>query len=92
MNRQQAITEGAKALKRFIGLSSKFNRGELEDFAISVIDAIGYPVEGEPPPDSERIYPCIYCNTMRTKAEGGTTFTVCDECWGKHHKPNANQT
>jgi hypothetical protein len=31
----------------------------------------------------ENLYPCITpgCKTMRTKAEGGTTFTVCDECW-----------
>ena len=31
--------------------------------------------------DDERIYPCIECGKMRSKAEGGTTFTVCDECW-----------
>lgn len=32
-----------------------------------------------------RIYPCIYpgCKVMRTKEEGGTTFTVCDKHWGK---------
>lgn len=28
-----------------------------------------------------RIYPCMRCGTLRSKAEGGTTFTVCDECW-----------
>jgi hypothetical protein len=28
-----------------------------------------------------RIYPCERCGTMRSEAEGGTTFTVCDECW-----------
>lgn len=27
------------------------------------------------------IYPCSRCGTMRTKEEGGTTFTVCDACW-----------
>lgn len=32
-----------------------------------------------------RIYPCADCGTLRTKAEGGTTFTVCDACWDKHH-------
>ncbi len=31
--------------------------------------------------DTGRIYPCAKCGTMRTKAEGGTTFTVCDDCW-----------
>ena len=30
-----------------------------------------------------RIYPCADCGKMRTKEEGGTTFTVCDECWDK---------
>lgn len=29
----------------------------------------------------ERIYPCARCGVMRSKAEGGTVFTVCDECW-----------
>jgi hypothetical protein len=33
--------------------------------------------------DNERIYPCDDCGKMRTKAEGGTVFTVCDECWDK---------
>ena len=29
------------------------------------------------------LYPCADCGALRTKAEGGTTFTVCDECWEK---------
>lgn len=33
----------------------------------------------------EKQYPCIDCGKLRTKAEGGTTFTVCDECWDKKH-------
>lgn len=33
----------------------------------------------------DRIYPCDDCGAMRTKAEGGTVFTVCDKCWDKHH-------
>jgi hypothetical protein len=34
--------------------------------------------------DSKQIeptYPCQRCGKPRTKAQGGTTFTVCDECW-----------
>lgn len=31
-----------------------------------------------------QIYPCADCGKMRSKAQGGTTFTVCDECWDKH--------
>jgi hypothetical protein len=27
------------------------------------------------------VYPCARCGKPRTKAEGGTTFTVCDACW-----------
>jgi hypothetical protein len=33
----------------------------------------------------ELTYPCANCGTLRTKAEGGTTFTVCDSCWDKAH-------
>ncbi len=31
--------------------------------------------------DAEDLYPCADddCDVMRTKAEGGTVFTVCDE-------------
>jgi len=32
------------------------------------------------------LYPCADCGKLRTKAEGGTTFTVCEECWDKHYK------
>ena len=38
-------------------------------------------------PKEERIYPCSMCGKLRSKDEGGTTFTVCDECWEKIHKP-----
>jgi len=41
------------------------------------------------PPPSPReegpLYPCVDCGKLRTKAEGGTTFTVCDSCWDKKH-------
>jgi hypothetical protein len=26
-------------------------------------------------------FPCVKCGKLRTKAQGGTTFTVCDRCW-----------
>lgn len=31
----------------------------------------------------DRVYPCAHpgCKVMRTKTEGGTTFTVCDIHW-----------
>lgn len=28
-------------------------------------------------------YPCEDCGKVRSRAEGGTTFTVCDDCWDK---------
>ena len=34
----------------------------------------------------EQQYPCADCGKLRTKAEGGTTFTVCDKCWDKKYK------
>lgn len=30
-----------------------------------------------------KIYPCIECGVMRTASEGGTTFTICDDCWDR---------
>lgn len=41
---------------------------------------------------SEQTYPCAECGTLRTKAEGGTTFTVCDECWEKSHPAEEKRT
>jgi hypothetical protein len=32
-------------------------------------------------PIEEQKYPCAHCGTMRTRAEGRTTFTVCKDCW-----------
>jgi len=42
--------------------------------------------------DNERIYPCVKCGKMRTKAEGGTTFSLCEECWDEAYptKPADN--
>jgi len=39
----------------------------------------------EPIDDNEEVYPCDDCGKLRSKNQGGTTFTVCDECWDKHH-------
>lgn len=36
----------------------------------------------EEPPDA--LYACDDCGKPRTKAQGGTVFTVCDECWDRH--------
>jgi len=44
----------------------------------------------KPPNGDDRVYPCDECGKMRSKNEGGTTFTVCDECWDRLH-PNSNE-
>ena len=36
-----------------------------------------------PRDDDDRVYPCMTCKKLRSKNEGGTTFTVCDKCWDK---------
>jgi uncharacterized Zn finger protein (UPF0148 family) len=41
------------------------------------------PVAGAPEPIVDA-YPCDRCGTVRTRAEGGRIFTVCDACWGVH--------
>lgn len=40
------------------------------------------------PKKREPLYPCAVpgCKVMRTKAEGGTTFTVCDKHWDEAMK------
>lgn len=38
------------------------------------------------PKEEIKTYPCKDCGKLRTKEEGGTTFTVCDECWDKKYK------
>lgn len=35
----------------------------------------------------EPLYPCLDCGVLRTKAEGGTVFTVCDDCWERLNPP-----
>jgi hypothetical protein len=33
--------------------------------------------------DEARVFPCQDCGVMRSKAEGGNIFTVCDACWDR---------
>lgn len=32
------------------------------------------------PPQGEQLYPCVKCGKLRTKAEGGATFSHCESC------------
>jgi hypothetical protein len=34
----------------------------------------------------DKKYPCKDCGVLRTKAEGGTVFSMCDKCWDKYYK------
>ena len=36
--------------------------------------------------EMEQLYPCIKCGKLRTKDEGGTTFTLCEKCWEEKYK------
>lgn len=38
-------------------------------------------------PEGNQLYPCDDCGALRTKPEGGTVFTVCDDCWNKYYPP-----
>ncbi len=42
-----------------------------------------------PPETSPPTYPCADCGAPRTRAEGGTTFKVCEACWDKHYAKEA---
>ena len=54
------------------------------------VDDAGFELEhkdgGEEP-----TYPCDKCGKARTVAEGGTTFTVCDECWDRKYAPGLRE-
>ena len=67
LTRAEVWREAAKfARTLFYGTSVKYFTDECERRA-----------KGE----DEQKYPCAKCGKLRTKAEGGTTFTVCDACW-----------
>lgn len=62
----------------------------LEAFAGSTTDGVCYEPERDgPAPEEERKYPCDRCGKLRSKAEGGTVFTVCDECWDATYRRTA---
>jgi hypothetical protein len=41
----------------------------------------GFMLAREEKHGDARVYPCVKCGKPLSKAEGGTTFTVCDDCW-----------
>lgn len=42
-------------------------------------------------PAPEPTYSCRECGVLQTKAEGGTTFTVCGKCWIRPQRPPAGK-
>ena len=50
------------------------------------------PVPSTPASGSDRIYPCNKCGKLRFKDEGGTTFSICDECWEKQYGEKKGET
>lgn len=40
----------------------------------------------EPVNNDDEVYPCADCGVLRSQNQGGTVFTLCDECWDKYHK------
>jgi hypothetical protein len=53
------------------------------------------PPSSEPEMDGDgnpRVYPCRRCGDMRSAPEGGTTFTVCDECWDATRAERTGET
>ena len=48
--------------------------------------------EAQATPAPEPTYPCADCGVPRTKAQGGRTFTVCDECWDKQLQGDVPET
>ena len=77
INREDAIDSCARAVENFAEYQFKL-------FQPSKPVA---PAEPQTPEPDGRIYPCRECGVLRSKAEGGNTFTVCDECWDKHAAP-----
>lgn len=62
---------GRKTLRRYAGTAGYF------DEPCPSCRPIQAPTCAEP------TYPCDDCGKLRTKAQGGTVFTVCDDCWDK---------
>ena len=76
------------------GALEKYDKGEIsterlaEELGVNYFVLHGALRRGcqlfKPQPDTERIYPCDDCGKMRSQNEGGTVFTVCDECWATY--------
>lgn len=41
---------------------------------------------------SEPTWPCMRCTRPMTRAEGGTVFTLCEECWDEGREQRGART
>ena len=77
---RDALKGRVEELERLLGRASDWSEG----FPHALRDEVEAALRA-PEKEGERIHPCAECGVMRSKAEGGTTFTVCDECWDVLH-------
>lgn len=81
-----AIVEAFRAAHARIDALPKYAGDEPPPTTTGVLPLSGYMIE--PPTTAgtaEPLYPCTRCGKLRTKAQGGAAFTVCDACWDKAH-------
>ena len=89
---ERVFTEDALLAARFDTMEEAEAIADAQSRAMGIdLRAVSHGFEQPPTPRTgasegeERVYPCAKCGTLRTKAEGGTTFTVCDSCWDALH-------
>lgn len=66
--------------------------GIKEKWTLTISEIGSQNTDSQPLADDERKYPCEKCGALRTKAEGGTTFTICEECWDELYKKPTNDS
>lgn len=59
-------------------------RGYLQFVPVSVVkDSFTADASKMVPQKDQPLFPCSECGFMRTEAEGGKIFTVCEQCYDK---------
>ena len=79
----QKLESALAELKKFKGVMEPVCWQVIYDALVMNHESYTTPfVDGSGEPKK---YPCATCGKLRTADEGGTTFTICDECWEKEH-------
>ena len=79
MNLESALAE----LKKFKGVMEPESWQMIYDTLVMNHESYTTPYTNGS--DNFKKYPCATCGKLRTADEGGTTFTICDECWEKKY-------